>query len=235
MDYLNFANSWVMWMAVIPAILLVLIQSAIMVRRAVMVGKKLGLTNEQFKHAVIASAASSIGPSIVVATGCVTLIVVIGGPLAWMRLAYIGSVAFELVSAQLGATAAGATLGAENMTMEIFATCVWTMCLGCLGWIIVSALFTDKMDKVEYLLAKGDPKKLTLITSGAMLGAYGYLATNQCLTSQSVSAAVVALVVAAAVQAGMVIVGRKKGIKWMPIWAMTFAMFSGLAAAALCL
>ena len=232
MDYLNFANSWIMWLAVIPAILLTVFQSGIFTKRAFSVGKELGLTKEQFKRAIISSAAASIGPAVVIATGCVTLIVAIGGPMSWMRLAYIGSVAYELITAQLAATAAGATLGAEGMTMNVFCTCVWVMTLACLGWILVTALFTDKMDKLEKVVAKNNPARMMIFTTAACLGAYGYLATNQCLSSASIPAGFVALIAAGIIQAFMTLYGKKKNVKWMSIWGLTFSMFGGLIAAA---
>lgn len=233
MDYLGFANSWIMWVAVIPAIVLTVVQAGIFTKRAFSVGKEIGITNEQFKRAIISAAAASIGPAIVVATGCVTLIVAIGGPMSWMRLAYIGSVAYELITAQLAATSAGATLGAEGMNMNVFCTCVWVMTLACLGWILVTAFFTDKMDKLENFVAKGNPARMAVFTTGACLGAYGYLATNQCLSSASIPAGFIALIAAGIIQAFMILYGRRKNIKWMSVWGLTFAMFGGLIAAAL--
>lgn len=233
MNYLDFANSWIMWLAVIPGIALTVIQAIIFTKRSVSVGKELGITKEQFKRAVVSSAAASIGPAIVIATGCVTLIVAIGGPMSWMRLSYIGSVAYELITAQLAATSAGATLGAEGMNMNVFCTCVWVMSLACLGWILFTALFTDKMDKVEKMVGKGNPARMVVFTTAACMGAYGYLATNQCLSSASVPAGFVALIVAGVIQAFMTLYGRKKQKKWMSVWGFTFSMFGGLIAAAL--
>ncbi|MGE4484130.1 MAG: DUF5058 family protein [Oscillospiraceae bacterium] len=233
MDYLKFANSWIMWIAVIPAIALTVVQAVVFTKRALSVGKEIGITKQEFKRAAVAATTASIGPAVVVATGCVALIVAIGGPMSWMRLAYIGSVAYELITAQLAATTAGATLGGAGMNISIFCTCLWVMTIACLGWILVSALFTDKMDKLTDFVSKGNSAKIGIITTGALLGAYGYLATNQCLSSKSISGAFFALLVAAAVQAFFILFGRKRDVKWMAVWGMTISMFSGLLAAAL--
>ena len=224
-----------MWAAVIPGIALTIIQAVIMTRRAVQTGKKLGITHEQFKRAVQSSAAASIGPAIVIATGCITLIVAIGGPMSWMRLAYIGSVAYELITAQLAATNAGATLGAEGMNVNVFATCVWVMSIACLGWILFTALFTHKLNDVEKAVGKGNTARMAIFTTAACLGAYGYLATNQILSSASLPAGFIALIVAGLIQAFMTLYGRKHNVKWMSVWGFTIAMFGGLLAAALVL
>ena len=63
MDYLKIANSPLMWLAVLPAVLLTFVQAALFTKRAMKTGPKIGLTKEQMKNAVTASAAASIGPA----------------------------------------------------------------------------------------------------------------------------------------------------------------------------
>ena len=175
MDYLEIANSPVMWAACTPAIVLVLVQAAMFTKKAMKDGKRMGITDEQFKTAISASFTASIGPSIVILIGMVSLLASVGGPLSWMRLAYIGSVTFELGAADKAATAAGAQLGTSSMTAEVFACCAWVMCICCLGWIIVSALFTDKMDVLRAKASGGSPEKLAIISAGGTMGAFSYM------------------------------------------------------------
>ena len=127
MEYLELANSWIMWVAVLPAVLLTVFQAVIFTKKSISMGKKLGITSQQFKRATAASAVASLGPAVVSAIGCVALIVAMGGPVAWMRLSFVGNVSYELVSAQVAATSAGATLGGEGMNMNIFCSCLWVM------------------------------------------------------------------------------------------------------------
>ena len=97
-------------------------------RRAWKTGPQMGVSKEQMVRGAKSAAIASLGPSLVIVIGAVSLLASVGGPLAWMRLAYIGSVMYELPAADRAATAAGSTLGTNNMTMEAFANCAWIMC-----------------------------------------------------------------------------------------------------------
>src|SRR5699024_9678229 len=98
-------------------------------------GKKIGLPEEKMKSAVKSSLITSIGPSIVILTGLLSLLVTVGGPMAWMRLSFIGSVMFEMMAAGFGTEALGIKMGIDPMTNVAFANAVWTMILGSIGWI----------------------------------------------------------------------------------------------------
>lgn len=96
LPYLKTANSLFMWISCIPAVALVFFQAYIFMKRAWKTGPQMGVTKEQMKEAAKSSLVASIGPSIVIVTGMVSLLASVGGPLAWMRLAFIGSVMYEL-------------------------------------------------------------------------------------------------------------------------------------------
>lgn len=225
MDYLEIANSPVMWAACIPAIVLVLVQAAMFTKKAMKDGKRMGITDEQFKTAISASFTASIGPSIVILIGMVSLLASVGGPLSWMRLAYIGSVTFELGAADKAATAAGAQLGTSSMTAEVFACCAWVMCICCLGWIIVSALFTDKMDVLRAKASGGSPEKLAIISAGGTMGAFSYMTFDRAFP---LNVQTYAAVIGFVVMFVLISYGKKSGAKWPAKWGMTIAMFAGM-------
>ena len=66
LEYLKTANSLGMWISCIPAVLLVLFQAWLFLKRAWATGPKMGVTNEQMKEAAKSSLFASIGPSIVI-------------------------------------------------------------------------------------------------------------------------------------------------------------------------
>ena len=225
MDYLEIANSPVMWAACTPAIVLGLVQAAMFTKKAMKDGKRMGITDEQFKTAISASFTASIGPSIVILIGMVSLLASVGGPLSWMRLAYIGSVTFELGAADKAATAAGAQLGTSSMTAEVFACCAWVMCICCLGWIIVSALFTDKMDVLRAKASGGSPEKLAIISAGGTMGAFSYMTFDRAFP---LNVQTYAAVIGFVVMFVLISYGKKSGAKWPAKWGMTIAMFAGM-------
>lgn len=143
MDFMQVANSFIIWLCVVPGVILVLFQAYICYKKAYKCGLEIGMTKEQLRSAIRASAYSSFGPSLVILSGLMALLVLIGGPMAWMRLSYIGAVMFETIAFNLGMTAAGET--ASTLTSQGFITGLRIMVLGSIPWLIFSALFTDKL------------------------------------------------------------------------------------------
>jgi len=136
MDYLEIANSFPMWIAAGVAVALVLFQAILFARKSYSTGKEFGLTEKQMKSAMKSSLITSIGPSIVILTGLLAILVTVGGPMSWMRLSFIGSVMFELMAVGFGAGAVGVEVGTDAMTNEAFANAVWTMILGSFGSLV---------------------------------------------------------------------------------------------------
>ena len=99
MDAMKIANSIPMWLACALPVAFVILQAVLFARGAYKSGKKLGLNDKQMKKAMKSSAVTSIGPSIVVLSAMLSLLVSVGGPIGWMRLSMIGSVMFESIAA----------------------------------------------------------------------------------------------------------------------------------------
>lgn len=228
LEYLKTANSLGMWISCIPAVALVLFQAFIFMKRAWATGPKMGVTEAQMKEAAKSSFVASIGPSIVIVTGMVSLLASVGGPLAWMRLAFIGSVMYELPAADRAATAAGCTLGTNNMTPEAFANAAWIMTTCCLGWIIVSALFTDKMEAFRDKVTGGNVNALTALTAGGGVGGFGYMVAQRFLPFSLTNPNMWAALVGFAVMFSLTLYGKKSGAKWVAQFGMTIAMIAGM-------
>ena len=114
MDAMKIANSIPMWLACALPVAFVILQAVLFARGAYKSGKKLGLNDKQMKKAMKSSAVTSIGPSIVVLSAMLSLLVSVGGPIGWMRLSMIGSVMFESIAAGLGTSAVGVQLGTDT-------------------------------------------------------------------------------------------------------------------------
>ncbi len=140
MDTMKIANSFPMWIACGLAVLLVIAQAVIFAKHAYHAGKKMGITEEQMKKAVKSSAITSIGPSIVILSGMLSLLITVGAPMAWMRLSLIGSVMFESIAAGFGTASVGVQLGADELTPLALTMAVWTMIIGSIGWVSLQLL-----------------------------------------------------------------------------------------------
>ena len=171
MDALQIANSLPMWIACGVAVVLVIVQALIFIKKAIDAAPQVGVTKEQVNKAIKSSALTSIGPSIVVLSGMLSLLVTVGGPMGWMRLSFIGSVMFESIAAGIGTNAVGVELSG-NMPPIALVMAVWTMIIGSVGWIIFSTFAADKMDKIQNKLAGSNPAGLTVISTGAIIGVF---------------------------------------------------------------
>ncbi|HAE91608.1 MAG TPA: DUF5058 domain-containing protein, partial [Tissierella sp.] len=212
MDYLKVANSFPMWLAAGLAISLALFQAIIFAKKSYSTGKEIGLTEEQMKSAIKSSFITSLGPSFVILTGLLSLLVTVGGPMAWMRLSFIGSVMFEMMAAGFGTEAVGVKMGIDPMTNIAFANAVWTMILGSLGWIVFSTLTADKMEKVQTKFSKGDKGLLSIISITAMLGSFGSLVSGHLMAMNKNTIAALA---GGAIMLILSPISEKKNIKWL--------------------
>ena len=179
MEALQIANSLPMWLACGSAVALVIVQALIFVKKAISAAPEVGVTKEQVNAAIKSSALTSIGPSIVVLSGMLSLLVSVGGPMGWMRLSVIGSVMFESIAAGIGTGSVGVQLGVDELTPLALTMAVWTMFIGSIGWVIFSTFAADKMDKIQAKLAGSNPAGLTIISSGAIIGVFAAMVSQK--------------------------------------------------------
>ena len=226
MDYLSIANSGWMWFAVAIPMAVLAAQVFLLLRRSLKDGKRMGVKEEQIKSAVIASASASVGPSVSILAGMVSLMVMMGAPIAWMRLSYIGAVMFEMTSADVGAQAVGVAFEQSSMTAEAFANGVWA--LGSVGGIIVSGLFTHKIDGLRTRMAGGNPKALPIITAAATLGCYCSLTFNKMYPVDMSNKSIFAVLGGALTIWLLTAWNKKRKAKWVSNWSATIAMIVGV-------
>lgn len=246
MDIMSIANGLPMWFACGVPVAFVIIQALLFAKGAYGAGKHVGLTEEQMRKAIKSSAITSIGPSIVVLSGMLSLLVTVGGPIGWMRLSMIGSVMFESVAAGLGTAAVGVTLGTDVMTEEALGMALWTMILCSIGWILFATFATNRMDKIEQKVSKGNANTLTMIAASAIIGVFSamvashlskpiyYLAQKK--DSATISAAgknALACLLGAGIMALLTELANKKKIGWLKEWSLTITILAAMIITAL--
>lgn len=224
------ANSGILWIITIVAIALVLFQAVIFVKKSYVAGEQIGMKKETLNEAFKVATISAIGPAFVILTGMISLLITVGGPTALMRLGYIGNVAYELLAVQFAADAFGVSIADGALPLEVFCTALWCMAFGCVGWIVFSNLFTHKMDQVSKKIVGKNTKLLAVISTAAMLGAYGYLNAGYVVSLDGNTISVIAgAVIMLAVQIGY----KKTKSKFLNEWGLSIAMFGGMILAAL--
>lgn len=221
MDIHQIMNSPAMWFACSLAVLLILAQATVFGVQAYKEGRRLGMQKKQLNSAIRSSAITSIGPSVVILTSMLSLLVSVGGPMAWMRLSVIGSVMFESMAAGFGAASVGVTLGGEEMTELAFTMAVWTMILGSIGWVLFGTFSATRMDKVEKKVSGGDPKVMTLVAGSAVVGSFAAL-SSQHLVRLNKNA--IAVVLGGLITFVVLTIAEKTGKKRLKEWALTIAI-----------
>src|SRR5690554_150426 len=104
-DYLEIANDPMLWVMAIPAVAMVGVQAYLFSKRAFNASKTTSLSKEQCRKAFKVGAVSAIGPSLSVFVVMIAMMAVIGGPVTWLRLSFIGAAPTELTASTIGAKA----------------------------------------------------------------------------------------------------------------------------------
>lgn len=231
MDYLAVANSPVMWIACAIPVALVILQSVIFMKRAWKTGMEIGMTQEQLKTAVKTGLITSIGPSIVILVGVVALISVLGGPVSWMRLSFVGSVMYESIAASYGTQAMGIALGDPSaMNVDALFCAIWAMVSGASGWVIFSAFLPKFANKLEKNVAKGNDTIIKVIAGVAIFGAFGGFLPPYILGFDK---ATLAVLFGGIIMFICMYLNEKKGIKFLREWGLAIALFGGMIITAL--
>ncbi|MEG2353325.1 MAG: DUF5058 family protein [Clostridium sp.] len=241
MDYMKIAEHPLMWIAAGIAVGWAVFQSAIFVKQSIKTGREIGVTDDQMKRAIRSSMISSIGPSFVILVGMISLLNVVGGPTAWMRLSLIGSVSHELMAAQFAANSMGVTLGSPEFKEAAFAVAVWVMALGAVAWPLFTGLFAHKIESVRTKISGGNSGLLGIISSAASLGAFAFLVGDNLVTDQvtkiseilNFNSYTLACVLGALVMGVIMVINKKLNKAWLREWALSIAMFGSMIVTAL--
>jgi hypothetical protein len=172
---LKVANELGVWIVAAPVVIMAAIQAIIYTKLARSTTKKLGIPDETCKTAFKTGLITAIGPVIAIFIIMVGMMLVIGGPISWMRLAIIGSAPTELTAAKTGADALGIQFGGPDYDLKAVATSWWTMAVNGAGWLVFVGLFCHKLEKLRTKVGGGDVKWLAVLSGAAMLGVFGYL------------------------------------------------------------
>ena len=230
MEVMQIANSFPMWIACGVPVLLVVVQAALFARDSFTAGKAMGLTDIQLKSAARSSAITSIGPSIVILSGMLSLLVMLGGPVAWMRLSMIGSVMFESLAAGIGTQTVGVTLGSDPLTPLAFTMALWTMVLGSIGWVIFATFSADRMSVIEQKVSKGNTVIMTTIASAAIIGVFSAQSAASLIRLNKNA---VACILGGLIMAVITFIAEKKDSHHLREWSLTITILLAMIITAL--
>ncbi|WP_399630278.1 DUF5058 family protein [Sporosarcina sp. SG10008] len=225
---LKVANSFPIWIIAALVIGIVIFQAVVFIRLASKTAPSVGLTTLEVKSVVRTGAISSLGPSFAIIIVAISLITFLGNPVTLMRIGIVGSAPIETVGASLGAQAAGSELGSSTFTEQAFTTAVWVMCLGGMGWLLVTALFTKSLGKFQEKISRknSNVKLLSIVSTAAMIGAFGYFGAGQMIRGINET---VVFIAAFLVMPVIIWASNKFKMSWLREWSLGLVIVVGLS------
>ncbi len=230
LGYLEMANSFGMWIIALIMVGIVIVQSVIFMTKAYKAGTSVGLSKKQMNSGLRAGIITSLGPSFAVLIGLVSLVSIIGGPMAWMRLSVIGAVMFEGLAVNCGAEALGTTVGAPDFGLVGLASAFWVMCLGSIGWLVITGLFTTKLESMRNYIVRGREQLLPVVSVAAVLGAFGYQVSKFLV---KIGPGSIAALISGLSMVACYTIANKRQINWLKEWSLGLSMVVGMFSAAL--
>lgn len=229
---LDIGNSVGLWLACLPLLILITLQVSFIYRQAVRSAPLVGLTPEERKTAFTVGLISAIGPAFASFISIIAMSAIMGGPVTWQRSSIIASPSTELRASQFTAEAAGAVLGGDGFTIQIFCACLFVMALNGCGWLMFCFIFTDKMNLVADKISSGSKVVFSAFATAAILGTVAYMSVNYARRSSANLSAFIGGVIAS-----LIIKYFEKGHPKLKPYnyglSMVVAMFCGALHAAL--
>ena len=244
MTVLDRLNSGSMYLICGVIVAFIAVVCVVFMVRAWRAGKALGMDVTRMKRAITASATFSVLPSVGILLGVLALSGSLGVPWPWLRLSVIGALHYETQVADAAAEQMGIKLGADQMTLQAFASIALLMSV-CIVWgMILSALFNrrylGKLQKGGGKASTGKggfgDKAMTAMFIGmvsAYIGSYvgGFVSGSGRFTFSGDWTPLVVVAVSAAAMAVFTYFSEKKGLAWLDNFSIAGSMLLGMLAA----
>ena len=173
-----------LWIASSLMVIAVVGMAAIFFNAGIKEAKRIKIPKERYTAGIRSAAISAIGPSLSPIVILLSMIAIVGAPTTWMRLSDVGAGRTEIAVISMAANSVGAAVGTAGYGIKAFTYSLWAMALNNFGWLFVVLLFTHRMDRgVEILYSKFNKKWIKMLLAGSTLGLFGYLLTNQLISS----------------------------------------------------
>jgi hypothetical protein len=156
MNYMDIANSGLMFALCLIPVTVIVIQAVTFMRMAYRKGVEIGMSKERLKQCIKTSATLSVVPALSLVTLLIALSVSIGKYFPWLRLSNIGAGGYEPMAAEVGMNATGAG-SFSQLSPSGFMTVMLCMNLGMSVAPIVTLVSLKKYDKSLKNSSKNNP------------------------------------------------------------------------------
>ena len=170
------------WMYAVAGLILlcVLAQTLVFMRKAWVRTRELGVPAAQCRKGIAVGFGVSFMPTVSVLVVLLTLIPLLGGPLAWYRLSVIGSATFETTCSKWAVTAMGEELVLNGYSVNAWVAAAWVTTIAGISNIIWMAFACKPCDLAfNKMTGKVDLKWVGILGTSAIMGIMGYLSISE--------------------------------------------------------
>jgi hypothetical protein len=226
-DYLSIANNRLFYICGIVITLLVALQAFLFIRVSFREGRRCGLTREQMIKALRTGAVTSIIPAVSAVVALIAMAPVLGIPIPWIRQSIMGSTAYELLAAGVGAKSMGVEgLGGSGYTSQVFASSIWIMTIGSVWAVAIIVFFLRKLQGKYSKIAGTDPKWKNTMINAAFLGVFSIFIAGPVTTG---GLPLLTLAAGGIIMTVLALLIIKLKLDWLKEFAVTFSMLGAMA------
>lgn len=156
MSYKEVSESSLLYILVIASLLIIAAICVYYLMICIRKAREMGISKQKVNEIIKSTAIFSVVPSIAIAIGLVTLVIVIGIPYAWFRLSVIGSVSYELMASNMALSALNLDLA--NADADAFGMIMWVMCIPITSTVLANIFVCKPMHLGTMRIGSGDKK-----------------------------------------------------------------------------
>ena len=223
MSYQEGSESSLLYVLVIVSLLIIAAICVYYLLLCMRKAKEMGISKQKVNEIIKSTAIFSIVPSIAIAIGLVTLVIVIGIPYAWFRLSVIGSVSYELMASNMALSAL--KLDLANADADAFGLIMWVMCVPITSTVLANIFVCKPMHLGTMRVGSGDKKwgalsQTTFMTALLVVLIVPMIFGGLVGLLTFVTSALIAVVVS--------MLAKKTGAKWMNDFILAICLIGAM-------
>lgn len=148
MSITELLNGNILFLSVIVGLVFIVTIAILFLKKSWNRALELGYTKEMLKRVIKSSIIFTIVPSLAIVIALFSLVSVLGIPWSWFRLSVVGSLAYELMAAEMSVTGMGYSSLSQFIAsgnISAISTMMFVMSISILGGIIFTLFFGKKL------------------------------------------------------------------------------------------
>ena len=223
MSYKDVSESSLLYVLVIASLVIIAAICVYYLIICIRKAKGMGISGEKISEIIKSTAIFSIVPSIAIAIGLVTLVIVIGIPYAWFRLSVIGSVSYELMASNMALSALNLDLASADA--NAFGMIMWVMCIPITSTVLANIFVCKPMHLGTLHVGSGD-KKWGALSQTTFMTALLVVLIVPMLFGGLVG--LFTFITSALIAVGVSALAKKTGAKWMNDFILAICLIGAM-------